>query len=156
MDEVLLRPYRPTDFEALYKIDHICFPRGIAYGRAEMKFYLSFPHADCFVAEQNPEIAGFIIAEAASGEGHIITLDVLPKFRRAGVGTGLLRKTEDALALRGIAAVWLETATTNEAAIAFWKEHGYRESGEILRGYYGRGGDAYQMLKQITTESVAE
>src|SRR5215467_14049799 len=102
MDEVLLRPYRPTDFEVLYKIDHVCFPRGIAFGRAEMKFYLSLPNAECLIAEQNSAIKGFIIVEAGRNEGHIITLDVLPKFRRAGVGTGLLRKTEDALAMRGI------------------------------------------------------
>jgi len=35
-----LRSYRASDFETLYRIDQVCFPEGIAYGRFEMKVYL--------------------------------------------------------------------------------------------------------------------
>lgn len=145
----MIRPYRSGDFETLYKIDQLCFSRGIAYGRAELRFYLGYPGAECYVAEIGGETAGYILAEAADAEAHIVTLDVLPQFRRAAVGSELLARAEESLADRGVSWVWLETATTNEPAIAFWQKHGYRQCGEILRGYYGRGGDAYQMRKQL-------
>ena len=151
MREVTIRRYRSGDFDALYKIDQICFPRGIAYGRRELRFYLADPASDCFVAESVDEICGFIVTEARGANAHIITLDVLPDSRRDGIGTRLLDEGEKAGANRGAARVWLETATTNHAAIAFWTRHGYRQYGEILTGYYGRGGDAFQMRKQLTT-----
>lgn len=150
MREVTIRRYRSGDFDTLYKIDQICFPRGIAYGRRELRFYLADPSADCFVAEASGDISGFIVTEARDADAHIITLDVLPDFRRDGIGTRLLDEGEKAVANRGAARVWLETATTNDAAIAFWTRHGYRQYGEILAGYYGRGGDAFQMRKQLT------
>jgi len=150
MREVTIRRYQAGDFDALYNIDQICFPRGIAYGRRELRFYLADPSSDCFVAESGAEIYGFIVTEARGADAHIITLDVLPDHRRDGIGTRLLDEGEKAVANRGAARVWLETATTNDAAIAFWTRHGYRQYGEILAGYYGRGGDAFQMRKQVT------
>ena len=152
MREVTIRRYRAGDFDALYKIDQVCFPRGIAYGRRELRFYLADPVSDCFVAGGGGEVAGFIVTEARGADAHIITLDVLPDFRRDNIGTRLLVEGEKAVVNRGASQVWLETATTNDAAIAFWTRHGYRQYGEILAGYYGRGGDAYQMRKQLTAD----
>jgi ribosomal protein S18 acetylase RimI-like enzyme len=44
--------------------------------------------------------------------------------------------------------MYLETATTNKAAIALWKKHGYREFGTI-ENYYGRGQHAFEMEKAL-------
>ena len=94
------------------------------------------------------EIAGFLIAEAAGGEAHIITIDVAAKYRRAGVGSLLLREMERQLHGRGVRRITLETATSNQAAVAFWQRHGYRYEG-VLRGYYLGRLDAYWMVKQL-------
>ena len=60
------------------------------------------PGADCLVARvgegQESTVAGFIIVESADAEARIITIDVLEAFRRAGVGTALLRAIEERLA----------------------------------------------------------
>jgi ribosomal protein S18 acetylase RimI-like enzyme len=42
----------------------------------------------------------------------------------------------------------LETATDNEAGIAFWKKHAYRNRG-VRKGYYPGGRDAYSMVKEL-------
>jgi ribosomal protein S18 acetylase RimI-like enzyme len=42
----------------------------------------------------------------------------------------------------------LETATTNNAAIALWRKHGYRQL-VTIEDYYGRGRDAFQMGKDL-------
>jgi ribosomal-protein-alanine N-acetyltransferase len=143
-----LRAYRPPDFETLYRIDQICFPKGISYGRFELKVYLRSEHTHCVIAETSGEIAGFILTELIVDEAHIITLDVLEDYRRQGIGSLLLSAAEEKMTSRGGKRIVLETATTNKAAIALWKKHGYRQFGTI-EGYYGWGLDAFRMGKDL-------
>jgi ribosomal protein S18 acetylase RimI-like enzyme len=143
-----LRIYRSSDFEILYRIDQICFPRGIAYGRFELKVYLQSEGSYSLVAEVGGDVAGFILTEQAAEEGHIITLDVVEAYRRRGIGSLLLAAAEQEAASRGGKRMVLETATTNKAAIALWKKHGYRETGTIAN-YYGHGQNAFEMQKRL-------
>jgi ribosomal-protein-alanine N-acetyltransferase len=155
---LILRPYQPSDFEALVALDQACFSKSIAYGRREMKTYLQSEGSQCIVAEMagpeipGPEIsgtiAGFILTERSNEFAHVITLDVLELFRRHSVGSSLLSAAERDAAASGAALMYLETATTNKAAIALWKKHGYRESGTI-ENYYGLGNHAFEMLKRL-------
>jgi ribosomal-protein-alanine N-acetyltransferase len=143
-----LRSYLPSDFETLYRIDQICFPKGISYGRFEMKVYLRARGSYCLLAETGGNVAGFILTELAPDEGHIVTLDVLEDYRRQGIGSLLLGAAENEMASRGGKRMVLETATTNSAAIALWEKHGYRELG-IMKCYYGNGLDAFRMGKEL-------
>ena len=152
MLSLIVRPYEPADFDTLYTIDRACYPRGIAYSRRTLRSYLSPANGDCLVPQAKPrsggEIMGFIIAVAEGCEAHIITIDVTEPHRRSGVGTALLRAMEERLARRGTRRIALETATSNEAGVAFWQRHGYRLAG-VLRGYYLGRIDAYWMLKTL-------
>jgi ribosomal-protein-alanine N-acetyltransferase len=144
-----LRPYRPTDFETLYQIDQLCYPPGIAYDHNSMAYYLGVPGAFCQVAEAAGTVAGFIITHRKRAVGYIVTIDVLEAYRRMCIGTGLLAAAETNAAMLGVNRMDLETATTNKAAIAFWKRHGYREVGTV-KNYYGRGLDAFAMQKSLS------
>ena len=160
-----LRAYDPSDFETLYEIDRDCYPRGIAYSRRTLRWFLEQPGGECLVAQAGEDgagpIIGFIIIEAegaeaeegatggpVNAEGHIITLDVVQSARRTGVGTALVGAIEQRLAARGVRRVSLETATSNEAAVAFWQRHGYRSSA-VIRGYYLGRIDAFAMNKTL-------
>jgi len=157
-----LRAYDPSDFETLYEIDRDCYPRGIAYSRRTLRWFLEQPGGECLLAQAGGDgagpIIGFIIieaegvetegAETEGAEGHIITLDVVQSARRTGVGTALVGAIEQRLAARGVRRVSLETATSNEAAVAFWQRHGYRSSA-VIRGYYLGHIDAYLMHKTL-------
>ena len=145
-----LRTYAPEDFETIYEIDQECFEREIAYTRRDMRAYLHFPGAECVVAETaRGKIAGFCIAARRGHLGYLITMDVLPQYRRKGFAAALLTEAERSLAGRGVSEMWLETATDNEAAIAFWLKHGYRKRG-VREGYYPDGRDAFTMQKNLT------
>jgi len=144
-----LRPYAPTDFDTLYTIDQACYAPGIAYSKRTLRWFLRLPGADCLVAEAEGRLAGFILAEHAGPRAHLITIDVLERYRRCGIGTALLREMEEKLAARGVNQVELETATDNHAAVAFWHKHGYRTVG-VLKRYYANDVDAYAMLKPLT------
>jgi len=147
-----LRDYSPTDLETLYEIDQACYPRGIAYSRRMLRWYLNQRGALCILAEHKsepqPVVVGFIIAHARGAQGYIVTIDVLAAQRRSGVGTALIGETERRLAVIGVRYVELQTATNNEAGVAFWLRHGYRSSG-VTRGYYLGRIDAYDMLKEL-------
>jgi len=143
-----IRSVQEEDGETLYQIDQACYPRGIAYSRRTLKWFLALPGAECLVAEAEGAIAGFILTEAAGAQAHIITIDVLTEHRRTGMGTMLLREAEQRLAARGIREVHLETAHDNAAAIAFWEKHGYRTCG-VLRNYYLDRIDAFGMTKTL-------
>jgi ribosomal-protein-alanine N-acetyltransferase len=154
---IILRPYQPSDFEALLAMDQACFPKTIAYGRREMKSYLQSEGSHCIVAEiAGPEVsrttAGFILTERSQEFAHIITLDVLEPYRRQSVGSRLLGAAEQESSASGASLMYLETATTNKAAIALWKKHGYRESGTI-ENYYGHGQNAFEMRKRLERKS---
>lgn len=145
---LVLRPYRQTDFETLYAIDQECFPKRIAYGRLELKIYLRSAGSHCIVAEMQGNIAGFVLTEISAELAHIITLDVLEPYRRKSIGSRLLEAAEQDAIAQDAGCVYLETATTNKAAIALWKKHGYREMG-TLKNYYGGGLDAFEMQKLL-------
>jgi [ribosomal protein S18]-alanine N-acetyltransferase len=143
-----IRPYRSSDFETLYAIDHQCFERELAYDRSELRGYLRLPGAECLIAESDGEVAAFVVAAHENGLGYIVTLDVLEAYRRQGVAATLLTAAERRLADDGVRAVELETATDNAPAIAFWQKHGYRTCG-IRKEYYPDGRDAYSMIKPL-------
>ncbi len=150
MDEILLRDYKPSDFESLYRIDQACYPPGIAYTRRMLRWFLSQPGRICLVAEWHGEPVGFLVAIGEDTIGHIVTIDVLERHRRRGLGTRLLVEAERRMAAAGVRTIEMETATSNHAAVAFWKKHGYRTSG-VLRGYYPDGQDAFWMHKTLAT-----
>jgi [ribosomal protein S18]-alanine N-acetyltransferase len=165
-----IRDFRQTDFEPLWRIDQQCFAPGISYSRMELAEYLRRPGAFAMVAEASSErkpaaqqmgggvspalpgsaeIVGFIVAESGSrGGGHIITIDVLPEARKAGIGSRLLRVAEDRVRAAGCHTVILETAVDNRTALDFYKTHKYNVVKTIPR-YYSGGLDALVMKKNL-------
>lgn len=145
-----IRSYVAGDFERLYEIDQLCYEPEIAYSRRELRNYMRFPGSTCVVAEVDTGIAGFCLAAHEENVGYIVTMDVLPAFRRHGIATALLEAAEQKLREAGTRAIWLETATDNEAGVAFWQKHGFLKT-RIRKGYYPNGRDAYSMSKPIAS-----
>jgi ribosomal-protein-alanine N-acetyltransferase len=143
-----LRSHTPEDFETLHSIDQACFPRGIAYSRRMLRWFLTQRGADCLVAQDGAQLVGFVLTHTSGHAGQIITLDVLAGARRRGIGSRLLREAESRMAAAGVHHVILETATNNEAAVAFWQQHGYRTQA-VLKNYYLNTLDAFQMRKSL-------
>jgi ribosomal-protein-alanine N-acetyltransferase len=167
-----VRDFEPADFETLWRIDQVCFPRGISYSRAELKFYIGRPRAFTLVAVEtaqsaiatldsvrssknvlpmpstNSAVFGFIVAEAHRESGHIITIDVLAAARRSGVGSLLLRGAEDRLRSAQCRLVELETAVDNVSALSFYKRHAYSVIKTFPR-YYSNGVDALVLEKNL-------
>jgi [ribosomal protein S18]-alanine N-acetyltransferase len=145
---VTLRDNTPEDFDTLHQIDQVCYEEEVAYSKRELRAYLRFRGSDCVVVELDRQIAGFCISARQEERGYIVTIDVLPQFRRLHVGTALLKEVERRLAENGVREIALETATDNESAVSFWKKHGYRSRG-VRENYYPNGRDAFAMVKHL-------
>jgi [ribosomal protein S18]-alanine N-acetyltransferase len=158
-----LRDFRRQDLETLWSIDQVCFPPGIAYSRRDLSAFIRLWRSFTLVAETAKDgqktagpadILGFLVAEARSGVGHIITIDVLPKARREGIGSELLAAAEKRLLSSECHTVYLETAVQNHSAIAFYKRHSYR-TGKTVPQYYSDGGDALILTKDLLSRAQA-
>lgn len=147
---IIVRDYRPEDFERLWRLDQECFPPEISYSRMELKTYMRKRGSITLVAAEvndHDKIAGFIVAHAGR-TGHIITIDVVAAARRSGVGSQLLLAAEERLRAAGSGSVSLETAVDNASALSFYKRHGYGIVGTWPR-YYSNGVDALVMRKEL-------
>ena len=165
--EFSVRDYRPTDFETLWRIDQRCFPRGISYSQLELNSFIKKRHAITLVAELQNEtvqvkvtgsdknvisdiIAGFVIAHSVRHKyGRILTLDILPEARRAGLGTRLMTDCEQRLQSQGCTEVYLETAVNNEPALRLYRKLGYEILRTLPEYYASHSLDAFQMAKRL-------
>ena len=146
---IKLREFREGEFESLWRLDQECFPRGIAYSQRELKYYMEAPGTFTVVAESGEEIAGFLVGQRHKrGLGHVVTIDVSPRFRREGVGSLLMGEAESRLRTEGCHSIFLETAVDNLPAIAFYERLGYQTL-RTLSGYYMGELDALLMGKRL-------
>lgn len=151
-----LRLAQSQDFDRLWQIDQICFPEGISYTKAELRGFMNLRQSITLVAEQEGTIAGFLVLllDRRRRFGHIITIDVLPEFRRNGVGRQLMAAAEGRIIEAGGDAVLLEVAVDNSPALRFYKKLGFRVL-TTLPKYYSNGMDALQMGKVIDQPQAA-
>ena len=146
---MLLREYRGSDFEQLWRLDQECFAPGIAYSRSDLRAFLSDKTAETIVAESEGHIVGFVLGRRPSRrDGHVITLDVAASVRRHRLGRQLLAALESRFRAAGVTRVQLEVAIVNTTATAFYESLGYRKVAH-LASYYGRGLHAWKMAKAL-------
>lgn len=148
LSAVRFRGYEPRDFTSLCRLDQTCFPPAIAYDPEEIAAALLQPRTFCIVAEQQNVVVGFILFHYRRAVGHLITIDLHPDHRRHGLGSRLLEMAEQQLRRKGVRRMILEVATNNEAAILFYRTHGFATQ-RLLPHYYREGTDAYLMEKAL-------
>lgn len=150
-----IRQAEREDLETLFALDQACFRPGIAYSAAELRYFLFHARSASIVAEDATGIVGFAIVQfgVVRGQcvGHIITIDVDPGLRRSGIGRSLMGALLDLCREREAALIRLEVAVDNDAAIAFYRGFGFRETGRIP-GFYMSRLDAHTMERELCSE----
>lgn len=129
--------------ELLAGMHRICFTD--AWGVQSMASVLTMPGADGLIAVdggslvpavQSPGPAGFVLWRAAAGEAEILTIAVLPPWRRGGLGGRLLDRALCASAEAGAEVMFLEAAADNVAALSLYEKRGFVRVG-LRKAYYG-------------------
>jgi [ribosomal protein S18]-alanine N-acetyltransferase len=90
-------------------------------------------------------VAAFAIARALAGEAELLTLAVDPAWRRRGAATALVEAVCAQAAAAGAAAIFLEVAANNTAALGLYEAAGFSPVGR-RPGYYRRGAGAIDAL----------
>jgi ribosomal-protein-alanine N-acetyltransferase len=102
------------------------------------------------VAESNNTIVGYcgVFLPAPGVEADILTVAVLPEYRRQGIAKEFMRQIEEWAQNRGASAMMLEVEHTNDSAIELYKSLGYLNI-SVRMDYYGPGKDAFVMRKDF-------
>ncbi|MEV6521963.1 GNAT family N-acetyltransferase [Longispora sp. NPDC051575] len=94
----------------------------------------SFAGGDFLVAEHDGHLVGMGgFVPNADGQAEVLRVRVHPATRRQGVGRALMAALEDRAAASGLREMFLDTATNQPEAVAFYQGLGYREIGRETR-----------------------
>ncbi len=117
-------------------------------------------HEVSVVAELDGEIVGYVILRLErersfpfrfdkSDKGHVISVAVLPKLRRLGIGKKMMLEVMSAVRKDpNIKSITLEVRMSNDAAVKLYENLDYIKS-EILKNYYADGEGAYLMKLKL-------
>jgi ribosomal-protein-alanine N-acetyltransferase len=152
-----LRIFGPSDLESVVNINRVCLPENYA-----PYFFLdtfnNLPQT-FIVAESEGRVVGYTMCRLEHGlsdvkklrlvkKGHIISVAVMPDFRRMGMGRSLVERVLSALSTLDVNECFLEVRIPNSSAIELYKKLGF-EIAKTIQRYYYDGSDAYVMVKQI-------
>ena len=102
------------------------------------------------VAESGNKVVGYcgVFLPAPGVEADILTVAVLPDFRRQGIAREFMRQIAQWSKERGASAMMLEVEQSNSAAIELYTSLGYMKI-SVRMDYYGPGQDAFVMRKDF-------
>jgi ribosomal-protein-alanine N-acetyltransferase len=81
-------------------------------------------------------------------KGHVVSIAVLPRFRRKGVAQGLLNRAMEGMVSYKAKQCYLEVRVTNDAGVMLYKKLGFDVS-RTVNSYYSDGESAYVMGKKL-------
>ncbi|MBN1329227.1 MAG: GNAT family N-acetyltransferase [Candidatus Heimdallarchaeota archaeon] len=159
MTNFRIRRFNPeTDIDQVQTINRTCLPENYPrffFTEIYEKFSEGFNVA---VLDDTGEIAGYEMTRIEKGlsnfgygickKGHIISIAVLPQYRRLGIAKELMNAANEALRLRDVKEVYLEVRESNNKAINLYHRLGYTTQ-KISKRYYSDGESAFIMITKI-------
>jgi ribosomal-protein-alanine N-acetyltransferase len=153
-----LRKFTPDDLQNVMQINRVCLPENYT-DFFFVDLHQRFPET-FIVAEDGGRIMGYIMCRIEVGlsnygfgglvrKGHVVSIAVLPQYRRRGVAKAIINKALEGMAYYKAKQGFLEVRVTNESAISLYKKLGF-EVTRTINGYYSDGEDAYVMTKKLS------
>lgn len=151
---VEVRPGGPLDLPLLAALHAACFADGTAgavWSASDLAEVLNIPGSFARLAvaggqekvpgtsSSGPLPVGLVLARVVAEDCEILSLGVVPPWRRRGVARRLLKAVLEESRSQGACAVFLEVAEDNAAAHAFYLAEGFARIGRRAE-YYRRPG----------------
>lgn len=128
------RPFATTDYDAAYALWSAA--EGIGLSEADTRDnigrFLGHNPGLSFVAEEGGALAGAVLCGFDGRRGYLHHLAVAPSFRRRGVGSGLARRSLDALGGLGVRKCHIFVIADNEEGKRFWLRTGWEERTTLI------------------------
>lgn len=135
--------------QLLSAMHRICFAE--PWTESAMDSMLAMPGNVGLIAADNGDTvpgstgpAGMVLWRVAADEAEILSICVLPSWRRHGIGKTLLRSAIAEAMTTGAKTMFLEVASSNIHGRALYQNLGFTEVG-LRRRYYDNGDDALTM-----------
>ena len=126
------------------QLERVCFPRD-AWPLLDVIGVLTLPNVIRLKASLNGGMVGFIAADVRTRQdlAWVATIGVLPEYRRGGIGSALLRASEEHLT---VGRLRLSVRASNQAALALYRRFQFQQV-EVWPRYYHDGEDALVLEK---------
>jgi ribosomal-protein-alanine N-acetyltransferase len=141
-----LTPLAPAHARLIAGMHHVCFAE--PWNEKAMADLLAMPGAFGWLAAGEEQPEGFVLARVAADEAEILTILVLPPYRRGGLAGRLIEAAADNARVRGASKMFLEVASSNQAAQALYTKVGFELVGRRKR-YYPNGSDALLLARAL-------
>jgi len=132
--------------ELIAGMHHICFAE--PWDVKAMGELLAMPDAFGFLVSTGDKPQGFILCRAAGGEAEVLTILVLPPYRRSGLAAQLLDAAYERARQAGAEQMFLEVAANNDGGIGLYQAQGFTQVGR-RKNYYGGATDALVMMRPL-------
>jgi ribosomal-protein-alanine N-acetyltransferase len=153
-----LRQFKPSDLDEVIRINRECLPENYTT-LFFMNLFRRFPKT-FIVAENSGEPVGYIMCRIETGipsfkilritkKGHVISIAVLPKHQKKGIGFLLVQEAMQAMVGYKAKECYLEVRTSNTPAIKLYKKLGF-EITRTIKDYYADGEDAFVMARHLS------
>ncbi|MEM1945024.1 MAG: ribosomal protein S18-alanine N-acetyltransferase [Nitrososphaerota archaeon] len=158
LDNIEFTVVRPEHLLDVMNVNRVCLPENYTYSFFE-SIARDYPRA-FWVALANGKIVGYIMCRVerifsklgllrVRKAGHIVSVAVLPNYRRRGIASELIRLASyELLNTYGCSEVYLEVRVSNYEAINLYKKLGFNVVA-VQKGYYADGEDANIMAKHL-------
>ncbi len=145
---ITYRPATALDLPVLVSMDREYFP-DTSWPIEQFREEIGGKTRNFIIAEENGQVIAYAGAflPSAGGAGDIMTIAVIPSYRRKGIATYLISELESWAKSRGADSMMLEVDISNQSAIELYLHLGY-EKLNVRKNYYGYGKDA-QIMKRI-------
>jgi len=129
----------------LAEMHRACFPDD-PWDAAALDRILALSGGFGYLAWRGAAPAGFVLARDLGGEVEILSLGVLPEWRRQGIGRALIDRAIAEIERRHIGSIVLEVAAENRAALQLYTACGFVRVGRRPRYYRRAGGRADALI----------
>jgi len=136
---IVVREASLADVEDLLRIEEECFE--YPYDRAVFESMLRNRGCTILLAETFGNPIGYVAFEKKDYVGTILSIGVVKRFRRRGVGTYLMSQALRMLKEDGARRIVLQVSIKNSAARRLYEKFGFKAE-RVLRGYYRGKEDA--------------
>ena len=140
-------------------INRVCLPENYT-SFFFMDLHRRFPKT-FVVAEENGKVVGYIMCRIETGlsnfriikRGHVISIAVLPRYRRRGIAHALMKEAMQNMVSYKAKECFLEVRVSNVPAIRLYQKMGFKIE-KTIRGYYADGEAAYVMSRELPSEEI--
>ena len=150
--EFLIRPMTPDDMPEVMEIERVAFTN--PWSPELLRRELTHDWSTILLAEEEVapglrRLLGFAIFWVVHDELHILNVATDPPQRRRGVARAVMNATLERGRQRRCTLATLEVRRSNEAALALYRDMGFRAVGVRPNYYVDEGEDAIVMILDL-------